>query len=338
MDAYATGFRKDPRHCYSGINAATLIHLARDLAGSDEHDELRVEVEGGVRWSARSALASETTQSKNYWARATLADLELLVGDKQSVGKAYDFAVAAAEDDWFALNSTWQQLDLLATLGFRPEQVQTALAILNRALARLTPPWKPDKTFLFSGHMIDEAARDSERFPEDMTELARAAIDKKLGEQDAGDDDLALSQGACGGDLLFAQAALDRGLRLELHLPFSEPEFIENSVAYAGEQWVDRYYKVKSADKAKVLFMPDELGPTPASRDSYERANLWLLYTALAWGPDRVRFIALWNGEKSGKRGGTDHMMEAVRKRSGRISIVDSDVLLAQTLKQRSHG
>jgi len=77
---------------------------------------------------------------------------------------------------------------------------------------------------------------------------------------------------------------------------------------------------------------------TPPNRDPYERANLWLLYTALAWGPDQVRFIALWNGEKSGKPGGTDHMMDAVRKRSGRVSTLDTNVLLQQTIKQRAHG
>jgi len=186
--------------------------------------------------------------------------------------------------------------------------------------------------------MIDEAGRASERFPQDMTELAAAAIAKKLAELEAGDRDLALSEGACGGDLLFAQAALDRGMWLELLLPFDEPEFIERSVAFAGEQWVDKYYKVKSAARARIRVMPAELGSTPPNRDPYERANLWLLYTALAWGPDQVRFIALWNGEKSGKPGGTDHMMDAVRKRSGRVSTLDTNVLLQQTIKQRAHG
>jgi tetratricopeptide (TPR) repeat protein len=335
IDAYASGFRMDPRHCYTGINAATLLHVALHLTGSDERDKLRLEIEGGVRWSARCALAKETPQSKNYWARVTLADLELLSGDKQAVEKAYAYAIAAAEKDWFALNSTWQQLDMLSAIGFRPDSVQAASSPLTRALAALNPPWRPEKTFLFSGHMIDEPKRDPERFPEDMTELVAAAIAKKLAELGAGDCDLALSEGACGGDLLFAQAALDRGLWLEMLLPYDEPEFIERSVAFAGEQWVDRYYKVKSAARTKVRVMPDELGPTPSSRDPYERVNLWLLYTALAWGPDQVRFMALWNGEKSGKRGGTDHMLEAVRKRSGRVSVLDTNVLLKQTIEKR---
>src|SRR2546423_480620 len=116
-----------------------------------------------------------------------------------------------------------------------------------------------------------------------------------------------------------------------LRLPFDEPEFLQKSVAFAGDAWVERYYNVKASDRTKVFVMADELGPTPGKREAYERANVWQLYTALAGGPDRIRFIALWNGEKSGKRGGTDHMIEAVRKRSGRVSVIDAKALLEQT-------
>ena len=329
--AYAAGFRQDPRHCYSGINALTLLDLRRHLTGSDEDPALRTELEGGVRWAVRSALSKEVTDDKDFWARMTLADLNLLTSDGATVEKAYAHAVATAEKDWFALNSSWQQLDLLQTLGFRPEEVSAALKVIERALKRLTPPSRPERIFLFSGHMIDAPAREPARFPQAMTDLAAAAIAAKLDELKAAPGDLALCEGACGGDLLFARAALDRGLRLELRLPYAEPEFLQKSVAFAGDGWVERYYDVKSSDRTVVYEMPTELGPAPANRDAYERANIWQLYTALAGGPDRVRFIALWDGDRSGKPGGTDHMIEAVRKRSGRVSVIDSKALLQQT-------
>ena len=44
------------------------------------------------------------------------------------------------------------------------------------------------------------------------------------------------------------------------------------------------------------------------SEFSYERCNLWLLYTALACGFDKVRFICLWNGSEGDGTGGTAHM------------------------------
>jgi hypothetical protein len=100
---------------------------------------------------------------------------------------------------------------------------------------------------------------------------------------------------------------------------------------------VDRYYRVRSSPLTRVLAMPQELGPTPAGLDPYERANLWQLYTALAEGPERVRFIALWNGEESGKRGGTDHMIESVRKRSGRVYVIDANALLQKAKEAARH-
>ena len=329
--AYAAGFRQDPRHYYSGINGLTLLHVARHLTDTDDDVPLRTELAGGVRWAVRSALSKEAGQVKDFWARVTLAELELLTADKRTTEKAYAYAIAAAEKDWFALNSCWQQLDVLQTLGFRNEEVTVALNVVKRALARLTPPWRPEQVFLFSGHMIDAPGREIARFPEEMTDAAARAIAGKLDELGAGERDLAMCQGACGGDLLFAQAALDRGLRLELRLPFEEPEFLQKSVAFAGNHWVNQYHKVRANDRTKVMIMSEELGPPPAKRNPYERANLWQLYTALAWGPDRIRFIALWNGQKSSKQGGTDQIMGAVRKRSGRVYVIDANALLEET-------
>jgi len=326
-DAYVAGYREDPAHFYSGINALTLLDLASHLSGVVDDAALRTALEGGVRWAVRCALSRETTERKDFWARATLADLELLTSDAQRVEQAYSHAIAASEQDWFAVDSVHQQLKLLEPLGFRSANVQAGLRVVDRTLGGLAPPWRPEKTFLFSGHMIDAPQRETPRFPPERESAAAAAIAARLDELGAGSPDLALCEGACGGDLLFARAALDRGLHLELRLPFAEPEFLQRSVAFAGRKWVDRYFAVRDDPRTRVLFMPDELGPTPSKRDPYERTNLWQLYTALAWGADRVRFIALWNGAASGKRGGTDHMIDAVRKRSGRAYVIDSNAL-----------
>ena len=110
--------------------------------------------------------------------------------------------------------------------------------------------------------MIDAPDRKEPRFPADKEAIAAKAIAAKLDELKAGPDDLALCGGACGGDLLFAEACLERGARLELRLAFDEPTFLQKSVAFAGDNWVERYFKVKSNDKTRIYVMPDELGPT----------------------------------------------------------------------------
>lgn len=175
--------------------------------------------------------------------------------------------------------------------------------------------------------MIDAPDRKEPRFPADKEKIAAGAIAAKLDELKAGQGDLAFCGGACGGDMLFAEACLERGVRLDVRLPFDEPTFLQNSVAFAGDSWVDRYYKMKSDEKTRIYVMPDELGPTPKNGNPYARNNLWQLYTALAWGPDKVRFVCLWNRKGGDGAGGTQHMVETVQKYSGRVYILDTTKL-----------
>ena len=322
--AYSEGFLSDPGHCYSGINALTLLHLLRHLTSSDEEAGRRAEIEGGVRWTIQSALSKD---NKDYWARVSLGDLELLVGDTAAVQRAYKDAVAVSGGTWFDLDSSRQQLLLLKDLGFRPVQVAAALEIFSRALEKLKEPWLPRKVFLFSGHMIDAPGRSEPRFPADKEEIAARAIAAKLDELGADENDLALCGGACGGDLIFAEQCLKRGLRLHVRLSFAEPEFLEKSVNFAGDAWRRRFKEVKEHRNCKLIIMPEELGPAPRKANPYERSNLWQLYSALVWGADKVNFIALWDRKSGDGPGGTRHMYETVRQRSGETDILDTTTL-----------
>ena len=70
--------------------------------------------------------------------------------------------------------------------------------------------------------------------------------------------------------------------------------------------------------------LPFERGPTPAGEDPYERNNLWMLEAASRFGPDKVDFICLWNGERGDGPGGAQHMMEEVQKAGGRAHWLDT--------------
>lgn len=51
---------------------------------------------------------------------------------------------------------------------------------------------------------------------------------------------------ACGADILFAEAALDRGIDLTIVLPFAEDDFIAQSVRSGGEAWLPRYLRCRN--------------------------------------------------------------------------------------------
>ena len=51
---------------------------------------------------------------------------------------------------------------------------------------------------------------------------------------------------AAGSDILIAEELLDVGAELHVVLPFAEADFLEQSVAPAGQEWVRRYHDCKA--------------------------------------------------------------------------------------------
>lgn len=327
--AYQQGFMAQPEKFYTGINALTLSYLLKHLQGQCENESELEAMAGGIRWAALCELRKEAANEYNYWARVTLADLELLVSDINVIEKAYKYAITAARHDWFSLDSSRQQLKLLHDLGFRPKKVAKAINLFDTAINKLKKPkdWQPRKVFLFSGHMIDSQQRKTVRFPQKKESIAAKAIVNQLKELDAGSEDLAICGGACGGDLLFAEAALTLNLHLELRLPFDIPEFIQNSVSFAGDKWRDRFYQVKDNPNTNLFLMLDELGALPENINPYERNNLWQLYSALSWGVEKVHCICLWDGKGGDGPGGTRHMHDSIKQRSGHVYVLATNTL-----------
>jgi tetratricopeptide (TPR) repeat protein len=324
IDSYSHGYRFNQSHYYSGINALTLMYLARHLTNDARYDRDIATMAGAVRYAAEG----EPDPSQFFWSKATLGDLEVLVGDPDTVKAAYREAIAKNERDWFALNSSRAQLQLLQDLGFRPETVAAGIATFDRALSRLSKPedrWEPRQVLLFSGHRVDAPDRKTPRFPADKEAAAAQAIEGALERLGAGSDDLSFCQAASGGDLLFLEACQKRGLRCRVLLPVEEPEFIEKSIvpSAGGDKWRDRFYVMKAKLQEPIHIMPDYLGPLRAKADPFERCNLWLLYSALACGIDKLRFIALWDGGGGDGPGGTAHMYNEVKRRTGRVTWID---------------
>jgi len=176
----------------------------------------------------------------------------------------------------------------------------------------------PRQVLLFSGHLVDAPGRVPARFPRRFVPAAAAAIEQVLDELQAGPQDLALTQGAAGGDLLFADACRRRGVPLSLLLPQHEAAFVETSVLSSDDApaWLARW----QALRASLPEAPQVLAPGPG--DIYTRCNRWLLDTALAHGRERLRFICLWDGEDGGA-GGTGDMVAGVRQQGGQVHWID---------------
>ena len=124
-----------------------------------------------------------------------------------------------------------------------------------------------------------------------MEAAAAARIGAALDALEACHTDLALCQAAAGGDLLFLEACQALGVRCQVLLPMDEPAFIDESILPSanGADWRDRWFAVKAKLVEAPRIMADELGPAPKGQNLFERCNRWLLNTALAAGPEKLR-------------------------------------------------
>lgn len=183
-------------------------------------------------------------------------------------------------------------------------------------------PAAPGQVLLFSGHRVDAPGRPNPRLPANQVPVAAARIAAALDALQAGPRDLALSQAAAGGDLLFLEACQQRGVPARVCLPLPVPAFVEQSVRPSGADWCHRF----DAVCARLAEPPRVLAPA-ANEDPFARCNAWLLQEALAWGPQRLRFICLWNGTTGDGPGGTAHMVEAVCHHTRHIHWIDTRTL-----------
>ena len=115
-----------------------------------------------------------------------------------------------------------------------------------------------------------------------------------------------LTQGAAGGDLLFAEACLARGVPLRLLLPLAEPEFMAASLLPAadGAGWLARFRAVVARLDAAPRSAPTS-SVRGAGRRSVRSRQPWLLESALAFGAERLYCICLWDGGGGDRPGGT---------------------------------
>ncbi|HEY8208970.1 MAG TPA: tetratricopeptide repeat-containing protein [Myxococcaceae bacterium] len=340
-EAYAEAFRVAPAHDYLGINALILGLLFRHVTGTEPGVKLAL-LADGIRWAVDCALQ----KGHGFWSLLSRAGLALVEGRAAEAVRDFADAAALAVDgrNCFGLDSAVQHLRAIRELGYQPGIVGDALGVLERAQAQMnalagTPaasPPQPGRVILFTGHMVDDprvrgpGREKPPRFPTARVGAADARIRAALDAVGAGAGDLGVCGGACGGDLLFASACLERGMRLEVRLAKREAAYLRESVTFADPEcaWQRRFTEVTQHRSTQVLVMPDELGPVPEGMGVHDRNARWKLYSALSHGLPRVSFIALWDGSPGNGPGGTESMVKLVHQLTGhRPTIIDPATL-----------
>lgn len=350
---YLRGFRTDLDQFYPGINALTLgiilVYLADQFDDKNDPDleiaAIREDLPE-LRSTLEFALEIQSANpSADYWTLVSLAELHVLSADNlQHVVRAYRKAITASRRSTFMLESSIQQLEILDSLGVRPEFISAGINILKEELARIRKEERSDKkkdkeetsvlstasrAFVFTGYRLYNGEEQG-CFQAEMEEAILSEIEGLLDKYNVSPKDLAITTGmAAGGDLLFIEACAARGLPVATHMPVPEPDYVRDFVSPAGNIWVERFYKMRNHTKVDEHYQLELVGKPKPGDDPHERNNRWALYSGMGGGMENLVLIALYEYKLGDRRDTLDarlvkHMIDLTRDAGGQVEIISS--------------
>lgn len=173
----------------------------------------------------------------NYWDQATLVEALLLLGRGEEALTHARGAHVQAGTRAGDRASTCRQIGRLAASGAIDAGHAEEIAALLR----------PAPVGVYCGRMFRAGGEGEAN--------AARAIAETL---DAQPLSALIGPLACGADILFAEAALDRGIDLTIVLPFAEDDFIAQSVRSGGGEWLPRYRRCR--DSAAMVHFASNAG------------------------------------------------------------------------------
>jgi hypothetical protein len=347
LQEYRKGFEAEPRHYYSGLNALALATVVTEVAAArpdawnerfDDPDEARFSLKSYTQLRSRLAGAVEFSliaqeqqlarESKSDpWLKVSFADLAFLTC-RANVQQLYREAVWLVGP--FGAAAARRQVEMFGQLGILPTSVAASALVFQGPAQPASPSTQP-LVLLFTGHRVDTPGRAKPRFPAGQEGTARDAI-RSAAQRAVGGNGattIAISGGASGGDLLFLEVCEELGIARHMYLIIPRDEYVRESVASAGANWVGRFNR--QCDSARCRVYQKHSSTLPAwlrSKPNYsvwERSNAWMLHNALWRG--RTTLIALWDGKEGDGPGGTRHMVDTAADRGALTVILNTNVL-----------
>ena len=192
------------------------------------------------------------------------------------------------------------------------------------------------RVLVFSGHRIDAPGRKSPRFPRGAAQQAAELIGAAVRHEQnlaVGAPVVGFAGGASGGDILFHETCEQLGIPTTMMLALPPRMFRTRSVADAGPEWTARFERLCETHPVQVLAAA--AGGDPESDDVWQRANLWMLETALAVEAGAHTLIALWDGNGGDGPGGTEAMVQAATERGFEVVRLDAGPLALHASRAR---
>ena len=298
-DFYAKAYEETNGY-WSGVNAATLAVLLGE-------QQYAWKLAREVRMLCNAELKRlKKTNGDSYWVLATLGEAALILEEWAEAEEWYSQATEVARKRYGDLHTSRRNARLL-------------MAYLNAHSERIEACFHLPAVVVFAGQMVDEPERGVPRFQPDIEPKIYAAIQERLHKLDAG---FGYSAAACGLDILFCEAILERDGEVHIVLPYEKSQFIEASVD-REPSWRTRFERVLERAADVVVASGHRI---ESDGILYEYANR-ILY-GLARGraeqlETRLATLAVWDGETDARPGETASAIELWRAAGAEIEIID---------------
>ena len=286
---------RDTGGYYTAVNAAFMWFVA----GETERCHVMADDTLDACRTARRVKGEDS-----YWLAATEAEASLLRGDYGAVAGALDRAAVLGSGDFAALATTRRQLrQICAERG----QDDSLLA-----------PLRVPKVVHYCGHMIAPAGGSGRFHADEEAEVGRQIRDYVAG-NDVG---FAFGSLACGADILFAEAVLDRGGELNVVLPFEVDEFKAISVARGGAGWEGRFDACHKRAASVSYTTEDEYLGDDELFHYCSRLAMGLAVLRATYLHAAVEQAAVWDGVAGAGVAGTGADIEFWRGRGGTTHVI----------------
>jgi class 3 adenylate cyclase/tetratricopeptide (TPR) repeat protein len=295
---------------WSGINSATLAFRLGDRAQASK-------LAGEVRTLGLEELKRLNEAKKDpYWILATLGEAALILGQWSEAEEWYSRAAEVGRMRYGDLNSSRRNARLI-------------MAQLDAPRDRLDRCFHIPSVVLFSGHMVDQPNRPVPRFPAELENVVGRSIREQLNKFDAG---FGFASAACGADILFLEAMVERGGEIHIILPYEQAQFVEHSVDRAPG-WKARFDRLVQR-AANVVITSGQVAEGGGVLLEYANRIAYGLASGRAEQLEtELMPLAVWNCEPGDGPGGTASAVELWRSAGSDVKVID----LAAIVKRELH-
>jgi class 3 adenylate cyclase len=245
-----------------------------------------------------------SVSDQSYYAVATAAEAELLLGDVAAARASLRRAADRHHGDFGAVGTTRRQLRLICEIHGLDTDLLSELRV--PAVAH------------FCGHRI-AADGLATRFRATSEQIVAARVAEVVTGESIG---FAYGSLAAGADILWAEALLDVGSEVHVVLPFALAEFVRVSVEPSGAGWTERFHRCL-ARATSVHYATEDafLGDDVLFRYCSE-LGMGLALLRARYLDAEVHQLAVWDGEPPEGIAGTAVDIATWRRHARAVTVV----------------